>query len=157
MAVSTSEYTIDIVVTDSTADFTDALAVDAQEEENISFHTDWATCQIDKVEILNVSLQSEQNLWWELHLYNRDTQGDTDLDIDTHVTKFTFLQSDGRQSAGSGQWLYDLDPAVFPVSYVDLDNTSEYHLTLINKGPIAKLAGASGGAVKITITARPLL
>jgi len=153
MAVTYSPYFTD---TDKDTHFTGAIAQDAVEEENVGFPADWATCKIQKCSVTNVSILSDQQLDWELQFYSTDAHSNTDADVDTFITALDFIGTDAKQNAGAGLWRYDLDPATFPFEYVDADNTSEFHITLINRSAVAKNAGATG-EVKVRITAEPIM
>ncbi len=137
-----------VTASDKDTHFTGALATDVAEEENISFNTDWATAGIQVAEVTNVSIESDQRLDWEVQFYATDGQADTsDIDNDSFITSILFSGSDGKQNAATGQWKYDANPAFLPFSYIDEDNSSEWHITLVNRAGTAKNAGATGEVV----------
>lgn len=146
----------EITSSDKDTHFTGAIAQNAFEEENIAFPTDWGLLQYNRAEILNISLESKENLDWEVQFYATDGHADTsDLDVDSYITSILFPATDGKRNAGTGQWKYDANPAHVPFIYHDEDNSSEYHITLVNRSAAAKTAGAAGQAV-VKIHANPI-
>lgn len=146
-----------ITASDKDSHFTGALATNAAEEENISFHTDWATAGIQVAEVTNISLESDQQLDWELQFYATDGQADTsDMDNDTFITSVLFSSSDAKQNAATGQWKYDANPTFLPFNYIDQDNSSEWHVTLVNRDGVSKNSGNTGEVV-IKIHAVPVI
>ena len=141
---------------DKDTHFTGALVQHAVEAENIGFPGDWDTIGIQKVEILGVSVISDQQLAWDIKFYGKDTHAvTTDLDSDFFEKTLKLDASDGIQEAGANQYYYDLDPSFFPFIYHDEDVTSELHVTLVNRSATAKTAGAAGEVV-IIIHAIPI-
>lgn len=145
-----------IIRTDKDSHFTGAIAQFAAEEENIGFPTDWATVGIQKVQIESLTLISDQALSYDIQFYSKDTFANTDIDSDKFVKTFKFVQGDGIQRAGANQYYYDISPDSLPYTYIDEDNSSEFHIALINRSATAKNAGATG-EVTLIINAVPIL
>ena len=149
----TSELLLDsaeYVRSDKDSHFTGALAQNAVETEDIGFPADWATMVLSKAKILGVTIISDQQLAWDVKFYAKDTHAVTsDLDLDSAIRTLKFDASAGVQEAGANQYYYDIDPTEFPFIYHDEDNTSEFHVTLINRSATAKNAGATGEVVVI--------
>jgi len=146
----------EFVRSDKDTHFSGALAQNAVETENIGFPADWATAEIQKVQVLGVSVLSDQQLAWDIKFYGRDTHAVTaNLDNDYFEKTLKLDASDGIQEAGANQFYYDLNPSFFPFIYHDDDRTSEFHITLVNRSAVAKTAGA-GGEVVIIIHAVPI-
>jgi len=141
---------------DKDVHFVGALAQNAGEEANISFPANWVTLNVQKVKVLNISVLSDQPLDWELQFYAKDTQADTDADVDSFITSMFFDTTDSKQIGGSGLYSYDANPAHLPFVYDDQDRTSELHLTLVNRNATAKTAGATG-EVKVRIYVEPIV
>lgn len=138
------------VRSDKDTHFSGALAQNAIEAEDIAFPSDWGVMGIEKVQILGISVISDQQLAWDIKFYGKDTHAvTTDLDLDFFERTFKLNESDGIQEAGANQYYYDLDPTQFPFVYHDQDNTSEFHITLANRSATAKIAGATGEVVVI--------
>lgn len=150
----TLTYSAEFIDSDKDTHFTSALALDAVEEEDISFPADWATAGIQKCVVKNVSILSDQALDWELQFYSTDAKSSTDADLDSIITTLEFAAADAKQNAGTGLYRYDLDPSTFPFNYIDNDSTSEFHLILANRDAVSKNAGGTG-EIKIRITAEP--
>ncbi len=150
--VDSGEY----VDSDKDTHFTGALAQNASEEENIAFPSDWGTLGVQKLNIRNISVLSDQPLSWELQFYATDGQGNADADTNSFITSLIFDASDAKQNDGTGLYSYDANPAHLPFVYHDEDNTSEFHLTLVNRSAAAKTAGAAG-EVKVRIHAEPIV
>lgn len=133
-----------IIRTDKDSHFTGALAQNAIEAENITgILTNSGT-------IVGVNLQSDQNLDWDIYFWAKDELDNTDLDLDECLGKVRFVASDGDQIAGAGQYYYDSATSSYAfrgIRYVDLDNTTELHVGLVNRNSTAKNAGATGEVV----------
>ncbi len=145
-----------IISTDKDTHFTDSLAQNVVEEEDIGFPADWATAGMQTVEIRNITVQSDQQLEWDIQFYATDGHSNTDLDLDKFVTNVNFATADGVQNAATAQFRYDKNPTFTPFFYTDEDNSSEFHITLVNRNGTAKNAGATGEIV-IKIYAVPIV
>ena len=148
-------YSTTITKSDKDSHFTGSLIQDAGEEENIGFHADWVTANVNLVNIENVNIQSDQPLDWELAFFKNDTQADTDLDTDSFITSIKFYGSEAKQIAATGQYYYSPNPAISTFIYNDGDGTNEFHLMLINRSTESKLEGSSGEVV-VTISCAPV-
>ncbi len=146
----------EITVSDKDTHFTTELVTNAIEEEDISFPADWVTAGIQAAEITNISVLSDQNLDWDIQFYATDGHGNTDADLDTFITTLNFATGDGERNAGAGLFKYDANPSFVPFYYRDQDNSSEWHITLINRDGSTKNAGATGEIV-VKIHANPIL
>lgn len=125
-------YTID---TNILTEFTDALAKNAVERENI------AGLQSNRVLISHISVQSVQQLNLQVILYATDAFEESDIALDRFTGTVLFnLPYYGFQQTES-QWRMEQDVAI---DYEDLDETKELHIVLKNLSPTAKIAGASG-------------
>ncbi len=144
-----------ITSTDKDTDFEASANDGVALEEDISFPSDWSTAGIQTVEIINITIQADQNIQWDISLYATDAHSNTDLDLDKFVTNVNYAIGDGAQNGGTGQYRYDKNPTFIPFIYTDEDNTSEYHVTLVPRGA-NKNAGASGEVV-IKIHAVPVI
>ncbi len=127
-----------IISTDKDTHFTTQLATNAVEEEDIGFPSDWATAGIQIVEIRNLTVESDINNQWDIQFYATDAHSNTDLDLDKFITNINFATGDGVRNAGAGQWRYDKNPTFTPFFYTDEDNTSEFHITLVNRDGTTK-------------------
>ena len=145
-----------IISTDKDTHFTDELLTNAVEEEDIGFLSDWATAGIQTLEIRNITVQSDQQLQWDIQFYATDAHSNTDLDLDKFVTTLNFATSDGIQNAGTAQFRYDKNPTFTPFLYTDEDNSSKFHITLVNRDGTKKNAGGTGEIV-IKIYAVPVI
>lgn len=146
----------EFIDTDKDTHFTGAIAQNAVEEENIGMPANWATLQIQKAIISNITIASDQNLDWEVQFFSNDTQSDTDADVDSAITSFRFSASDGKQVGDAGLWRYDANPAHKEFEYEDRDRTSEWHIALANRSVTTKAAGATGEVV-VRFRATPIV
>ncbi len=153
--IGTIPGAFEITSTDKDTDFEGAANDGVALEEDISFPSDWVTTGMQTVEIINITIQSDQNLQWDISLYATDAHGNTDLDLDKIVTTVNYATTDAIQTAGAAQWRYDKNPTFRPFIYIDEDNTSEFHITLIPRGG-NKNAGGTGEVV-IKIHAVPIV
>ncbi len=145
-----------IISSDKDTHFTTQLVTNAIEEEDISFPSDWATAGIQTVEIRNITAQSDQNLQWDIQFYATDAHSNIDLDLDKFITTLNFATSDGIQNAGTAQFRYDKNPTFTPFFYTDEDNSSEFHITLVNRDGTTKNADGTGEIV-IKVYAVPVI
>ncbi len=145
----------EITSTDKDTDFEGSATDGVALEEDISFLADWVTTGIQTVEIINLTIQSDQNLQWDISLYATDAHGNSDQDLDKIITTVNYATTDAIQTAAANQWRYDKNPTFIPFMYTDEDNSSKYHITLIPRGA-TKNAGATGKVV-IKIHAVPVI
>ncbi|KKM92866.1 hypothetical protein LCGC14_1214130 [marine sediment metagenome] len=149
----------ELISSDKDTHFTDAITkLGGFEEEDIAFPAEWGLIQSNKCEVLNVSIQSDQPLDLEVLFFATDAHADTDLDKDRAITSLFFAGTDAKRTGNplTGQYRYNLDPATFPFTYHDEDNSSQFHITLINRDATDKIAGATGEIV-LTIHAVPIM
>ncbi len=146
----------EIIESDKDSHFRDQLTQGQSEEENIDFPTNWGLIQCNKCEIRNVLIESDQPLNYELFFFANDVHSDTDLDLDKAITSMVFSDPVRIGNPPANQYYYTLDPATFPFIYIDEDNTSEFHITLINRDATTKTAGDAGSSV-IKIHAVPIV
>ncbi len=137
---------IEYIRSDKDTDFTGAIAQDAQEQGNIT------GLSRNKGTIESISIQSDQNLEWDVFLFVSDTFENTDLDLDRFVEFANFPVSSGKQIAGANQFYYSLTGLGIP--YRDEDSSLELHIALVNRSATAKNAGATG-EITITVGFRP--
>lgn len=121
---------------DKDTHFTMAIAVDAKEDENLTGFSG------NKGRIKRIKVQSEDNRTWEVWIWKKDTTDDIDLDLDAFCAMAIFNAADSRRIGGANQYYYDSGALDEP--YEDLDGTSELHVSVVNRGPGAKVAGAAG-------------
>jgi len=119
--------------------FTDGLATDASENENL-------TISDNKITIKNITIHSLENLSYRLWFYTRDTFladdiiGYIDLNLPTSgVTKVI---------GATTYYVYSIVDA--DQQFEDLDASLELHIQLENKSAASKTAGALG-RVQLTI------
>ena len=120
--------------------FTGALATNAKEDENLSGLLG------NKIRIVGVALQSDQNLDYRVIFWKKDSFDDTDLDLDRFCGEVELdLPTYGYQIAGANQ--YYLDMRGLDIDYEDEDETYELHISLMNLSATGKNAGATGEVV----------
>jgi len=124
-----------IAPTNRDTQFTDALATNATENENLSV-------DISKPYITNIAIISEQNLNYRLAFYSKDSFGALEfignVDFDLPTEGFPL----------NSRYCMNVHGITF--DYVDEDNSDEIHIQLVNLDAVAKLAGAAG-AVQFTV------
>lgn len=129
--------------------FTTALATDAEEQENL------AGLPRDTVNIESITLLSQQRLTWDVLFYTRDTfNANADFDLQTWVARQRLPAAQGVQVGGAGLFLYDVNGLKLP--YTDQAATLELHVGLVNRSPLAKIAGV-GGQVVLQVGVRPTI
>jgi len=144
--------TIKYVASDKDDHFRGALIENAIASESLSMPADWITAGVQKGVISEMSFQSDQNLDWELLFWSKNEYDNTDLDLSTVITRITLAATDADQVAGSDQYIYK-NPLLANIGYMDEDNSSKVHVSLINRSTTAKGAGDAGKvALRIGIT-----
>ena len=119
--------------------FTTEITQNNMETENIT------GLETNRLIIEAVTIQSDQNLQWELFLWGKDTLDETDHDADYFQCRIKFATTDGAQIGAANQYYYykgDLK-----LVYMDLDKSQELHVALVNRSATAKNAGATGEVV----------
>lgn len=147
-----------VVSSDKDTHFTGALATNAIEAENLT------DIKARSGYIESVTIQSDQNLDWDLFFWATDGHEDaTDYDNDYFLGKVVFVAADGERIAGAGQYYYSTSNSsqpFRPFPYIDKDavdaatGAAELHIGLVNRNSTSKSAGASGEVV-VRITYRP--
>jgi hypothetical protein len=142
------------VRTDKDSHFTGAIAQNAKEDENVSLPGALAGVNGNARSLIrSIVVQSDENLAWELAFWSKDTFDDTDLDVDTFQSRWTFVVADGIRFGGAGQYYYYIDGLDIP--YVDGDNSGELHISLVNRSSSGKSSGGSGEAI-VAVTMQPM-
>lgn len=144
---------IEYVVSDKDLDFTEALAENRMEIESLSFPNSWSKVELHECIIENVTIQSKQNLEWDVWFFSTAGGNDADLDSDTFIDGFNFPKTEGGQIENKGQYYYVSPTNHIAVPFKDENMTSKIHIGLINRSATAKYTGASG-EVKIRIMVR---
>ena len=126
-------YTIS---SDKDSHFTGELAKNAVERENIG------GLRSNRIRISKISVQADQQLFFEVLLYGSDDFEESDLDSDLFIGAVELnLPIYGFQQTTT-QWRLDIEN--LNIDYVDLDGTKEIHAVLRNLSPTTKNAGATG-------------
>lgn len=133
--------------TDKDTQFTDGLAQNAAENENV------IGLSANEGAVEDVVIIATERLAYELQFYGTDGFRNADMDLTRYLGSVRFAEGDGLQVAGAGPFYYDLHNLGLPA--IDLDGTRELHVTLVNRSLLAKTAGA-GGALSVGITFRPI-
>ena len=139
------------VSSDKDTNFTDALALNAGENEDI------ATSYLTKsAAIVGIQVQSIQNLDWEIWFSSKlaaTNFGLADLDLDGYLGRVLFALADGKAHGDSApQFYYSKELATPIMLYDDVRTTDKLglHMRLVNRNATAKITGATG-AIKIRL------
>lgn len=155
MSGTTNAQALTYIVSDKDSHFTTELAENAIEHEDISFPTDFSVQEIHELLIEHVTIQSDQNLEWDIFVWSGAENLNADLDLDEFTDYFNFPKSTGKQIAGTAQFYYASPSSTkLGIPYVDTDNTSKLHVSLVNRSSTNKAAGATG-EVKVRFGVRP--
>lgn len=134
-----------LVTTAKATEFSDAIAAGDHETEDL------AGLASSKGTIRQVTLLAEQLLDYEVHFWSTDAFSNADPDLDAWLGRVTLLAADALQIAGAGLWRY---VAQVELPYVDADNTTELHVSLVPTSG-AKLANGAGGAITLRVVFDP--
>ena len=138
-----------------TTHFTGALAQNAMELESLDFPSDWGTIGLGECVIESITIQSKQNLEWDVYVFSTSGGASATLSSDKFVDGFNFQTIGGIQIAGANQHYYTSPSNHLTVPYFDEDRSASIHIGLINRTAVAKLAGVTG-QVKIRLMVRPV-
>ena len=143
-----------VIRTTSTLHFTGALALNAEEYENIDMAAQ--AFKYNKLSIIGINLQSIQNLKYQVSFYESDTFADTDLDVDTFLAfhELDMSTPPAFRVAAAGQ--YKMEISDLNTTYEDAEETFELHVGLLNLSGASKIAGALG-AVQLDFLVTPRL
>lgn len=145
---------LQVIDSDKDSHFTGTLTQNAIENESIAMPSNWQTTVVNKCCIKQITLESDQQLDFDLVLYSKSAYTNADLDLDNLIDMISFSASGATQIAGTGQYYYSY-PLTRGIEYSDLSHTSRIHCGLINRSAVAKNAGATG-EVKVRFMACPI-
>lgn len=134
--------------TDKDVNFTGGIAQNARADENILLPPGLQPTGGTAYNIIRaVGIISDQNLDWDLYVFNSTAFSNADLDLDTFNSVVSFAVAAGKQIAGAGSFYYYTQGLNIPV--YDANATGKIHLSLVNRNVTAKNAGATGEIVII--------
>lgn len=150
-----SKLSIEYLRSDKDTHFTGALAQNAIEVESINFPSIWRTAGVNECIIEGLSIQSDQNLEWDVYIFTSSEFDNTDLDLDVMIDMFNFPTTAGKTIAGANQYYYPFPANNISIPYSDAENTGKLHVGLVNRSATGKNAGATGEIV-IRFALRPI-
>lgn len=155
------------VRTDSTVQWTGAIAQNASGDENIALTSGLAGMN-GKVEniLRGLSIVSKENLAWELDFYSSNTFATASPDTNKWLGRWTFAATDAKQIGGTGLWEYYIDGMELPLWDDDTSGTAgsatnpivgtgKLHVSLVNRSAASKTAGTNGALV-VTFWLEPM-
>jgi hypothetical protein len=133
---------------DKDTHFTLGIAQDEYEPESISFPRSFGDTV--ELEIVAISIQSDQNLEWEIFIWkDSNFHNSTNIDSDNFLEFVNFPSTVGKQikpiSGSVGQYYYSATN--LSIRYRDIDASQKLHIGLCNRSAVAKLEGATGEVV----------
>lgn len=157
--VTSDTIPIQHIRSDKDTHFTDGIAQNAVEHENIAFPGGLIGCGECVIEA--IAIQSDQNLDWDVFFWGTDGNANTDLDLDTFIEYVNFATTVGKQIGATAQFYYATTSLNIPYKDNDWDDTppitaaAELHISLVNRSGTAKNSGATGEVV-IDVSIRPI-
>lgn len=139
-----------LVRSNATTQFTDAIAQNISENENIQLPTAMQAVGAP-LRVTALSIISVQNLAWELWLFGSSVFQSTDFAVDQFLGVWSFIETDARRvnSGTYPAYYYYIDGLNIP--YVDRSASStvvpSLHAALINRSAAGKLADGAGAIV----------
>jgi hypothetical protein len=142
---------------DKDTNFTTAVAANAYETENLTGLAG------NSVEIRGIAIHSDQRLAWDVAFYSRDTFGASNQDNDMLLGVVTVANAASRIAVLGGDCALKTNPAsntqyvayvAKTIPYIDIDNTAELHIALINRSGTTKTA-TTGGEVVVEVFYEP--
>lgn len=150
------------IFSDPALHFTEALAQNAGETENLDLDAGISAGHHCRSVIRHLVIVSVQNLAWELTVFGRQTFFGTDLIQDSFLATYRFVASDAKTYTGSPLFHYAVLNVDLPYADFDFEDTSlpaatrggRLHLMLTNRTLTGKLANAAG-AVRVLLQMEP--
>lgn len=129
--------------------FTQALAQNAVEQEDLDLACAVGAGGIGRCRIRSAVFWSSQNLDWEFQVYGSVVTMSGDVNLDTYRGRWQFIAADGVQNGGAGLYRYYIDG--LDICYEDEDyegsgvpplppGLAKIHLLLVNRNAVAKTA-----------------
>lgn len=150
------------LTTDPAAHYTDGIAQNAQDLEDLALDLSICGTPTARCRIVGLSVVSVQNLDWELWLWRKAAGAGAGIGADSFIGYWSFLGANAKQIGGAGRYYYFIPGLDIP--YTDEDTRDErpdplapvgrIHLGLVNRSAVAKLAG-DAGMIKITLLVDP--
>lgn len=109
--------------------FTEYLAKNSVERENLT------GLRSNRIRISHITIQSTQQLLFQLILYGTDAFDESDLADDRYVADVELDMPHYSLQQTTSQYRMDLD---VDINYEDIDETNELHIVLKNLSPTAK-------------------
>lgn len=129
-----------ILRSDKDTHFTEAIAQNNSEEENIT------GLEANKIRITRITLTADEELNFRVWLFGTDGFTNTDMDSDRYITWENFdLTTNGKQYTNTG--FYRFDKTNLKIDYEDLDATNELHIALECLSAAGKSSGSAGEVV----------
>ncbi len=95
-------------------------------------------------------MMASRNLEYDVIFWPTDGHDNTDLDLDNAHGYVNFSKTDGKQVAGANQYRYPSEN--LKIHYRDNDQSSKFHVGLVNRSTTTK---AASDTIKLTIFAIP--
>ncbi len=131
-----------------------ALALNAVATENVTLPVALEGTNGNGLNIISgITINSKENLAWELQFWGSSAFQTTNPDTDLFLGRWAFAAGDGVQDAATGLFRYYIDGLNMP--YQDENNTGKLHMALVNRSAAAKTAGDAGG-IRIIVWASPM-
>lgn len=133
---------------DKDTHFTGALLQNNQEVAALSLPAEIDINAISEFSIEGITIQSKQNLLWQVMIWGAVGADDADLDLDTFKDSVSFPSSSG-ESIGNGagsQFYYPSADLDIPYKFAS-PNDLKLYVGLVNRSLTAKLAGVTGEVV----------
>jgi len=129
-----------IISSDKDTHFTGELVTNARENESLVIRAG----EVVRGQIESLSIIADQNLAWDVFVFETDNFSNADMDVDSFVDFESFTVASGVQIAGAGSFYYGTSALDIPYTAGD----GKIHLSLVNRSAgLTKTAGAAGEVV----------
>lgn len=135
------------IISDKDVHFTGAIAQNGMETESLDLDSHLQSIGVNEIFIRSVSVQSKENLEWDVYLFGDNNFNNTDLDLDRFTDNFNFPLTSGLQIGGANQYYYPSPSNNIQIPYKDEDLTSKMHVGLVCRTAGGKSAGTAGQVV----------
>ncbi len=135
--------------------FTDALAQNASEAEELTLAEAIAAGRVCRARITQIALWASQNLSYEIQVFGRrgPNAQSPDPNLDQFLGRWEFNSADGVRNDGAGLYRYFISGLDIP--YEDADRYGELHLRILNRSQVAKSSYGAGSHLRVMVWLEP--
>lgn len=139
--------TVEFVATDPATQLRGSLAQNAAAYLDLALPTSISAGHTCRSILRGISIESVENLAWELWLFRQATAGAEAIAASTFQGFWSFAAGDGKRIGAAGLYYYYIDGLAVPYETTDAADAqrANLHMALVNRSAAAKTANDAGG------------